>query len=66
MFEAAAGAWARDWEQANIERRKESETGLRDDAAGRAVGLAMARTTRAGESGNYQDLAKRIMDILCL
>jgi len=66
MPEVAAGAWLRDWEQAHIERRMESITELRDDRAGLAVGDAMARTTRAGKKGNYADLAKQIMDILCL
>ncbi len=60
MPEYAGGAWARDWEQAHIEKRKESITELRDDSAGLAVGNAMAKTTRAGKSGNYADLAKQI------
>ncbi|HEU0049658.1 MAG TPA: hypothetical protein VFQ43_18870, partial [Nitrososphaera sp.] len=53
-----------DWQQA-ARGRKESETELRDDFAGMAVGDAMLGTTAAGAGGNYAALSKEIKGILC-
>jgi len=58
-------AQAYDWAQANVQGRKESEAELLDDTAGRKVGNATAKLTAAGKSGNYADLARQIMGILC-
>jgi len=58
-------AQAYDWAQANVQGRKESEAELLDDTAGRKAGNAMAKVTAEGKSGNYADLARQIMDILC-
>jgi hypothetical protein len=45
--------------------RKESETEVRDDYAGIAVGRAMLETGRLGRQGDFAFLTKRITNILC-
>lgn len=45
--------------------RKESETEVRDDYAGIAVGRAMLITGRLGRQGDFAFLTKQIADILC-
>jgi|GEM_PF-2486401 len=54
-----------DWKQANWDKRAESETELRDDDAGMAVGEKMLQTALAGKSGDYWALKAQIKDILC-
>jgi RHS repeat-associated protein len=55
-----------DWYQKTIPpRRNESETELRDDFAGIAVGTAMRLTARAGGNGDYQQLFRDIAHTLC-
>jgi hypothetical protein len=46
-------------------RRAESETEHRDDEAGKDVGRAMLATAKAGASGDYAALTRRIRGILC-
>lgn len=45
--------------------RKESETEVRDDDAGYAVGSKMFRTAARGRSGDYAKLAGEIRSIIC-
>jgi hypothetical protein len=65
-----SGSWARgfgfnawDWTQSTY--RSESETELRDNQAGFAVGRAMLSTANAGKNGNYAALFQAIFGILC-
>jgi RHS repeat-associated protein len=46
--------------------RRESETEVRDDYAGIAVGRKMLIMGRLGRQADFADLAKQIADILCL
>jgi hypothetical protein len=46
--------------------RKESETEVRDDYAGIAVGQKMLIMGRLGRQADFADLTKQIADILCL
>ncbi len=55
--------WQTSWHDSHA---KEAETEVRDDYAGMAVGNAMVKTSLAGKSGDYADLARQIMGILCI
>jgi len=63
-FEWNYAARAYDWGQAFL-GRAESETELRDDRAGIAVGTAMRQIARAGGSGDYQQLFRDIANTIC-